>query len=146
MSERCAECGALLDAGSTCQATFEEFLALEYTNPAYGRVHFLTVACFMIQHRRYSDQALGGIYELLRAYFEEQLTDQQLRQRTASSIGHSSRTWKITRQAGDPPLPFVAWSMTISDVARHMQHPDEYCERITAWARVTLQEMSALMH
>lgn len=145
MSKRCAECGAVLDTERSCQAIFEEFLALEYTNPAYGKVHFLTVACFMLQHRRYSDQALSGMYDLLRAYFEEHLTDQQLRQRTASNLGQVSRSWKITRRASDPPLPFVPWSMTIADVARSMQHPDEYCERITAWARVTLQEMPGLM-
>ncbi len=47
MSERCTECGAVLPEGSTCQTIFDEFLILEYTNPVYGQVHFLTVACFI---------------------------------------------------------------------------------------------------
>jgi len=29
MAERCAECGAVLSEGSTCQTIFEEFLSLE---------------------------------------------------------------------------------------------------------------------
>ncbi len=54
----CPVCGAVLPEGSTCQSIFDEFLNLEYTDPAYGQVHYLTVTCFMIQHERYSDEAL----------------------------------------------------------------------------------------
>src|SRR6516165_2690295 len=74
MSERCSECGTVLSEGSTCQTIFEELLSLEHTNAAYGQVHFLTFACFMIQHRRYSDEALTGMQLLLRAFLAEQLT------------------------------------------------------------------------
>ncbi|HCF87147.1 MAG TPA: hypothetical protein DEV72_18330 [Ktedonobacter sp.] len=145
MAERCAECGAVLSEGSTCQTIFEEFLSLEYTDPAYGQVHFFTVACFMIQHGRYSDEALTGMLPLLRASLDEQLPAQQLRERAARGMNEATRTWKVTRQAGASPLPKIAWTLTIADVAQSMQDPEKYCEHVKQWARVTLQQMPALL-
>jgi hypothetical protein len=144
MSARCPECGAMLSEGSTCQMIFEEFLSLEYTEPAYGQVHFLTVACFMIQHGRYSDEALTGMQSLLRAYLDEQLTAQQLRKHVARGMNDATRTWKVTRQADAPPLPKVVWSLTIADVAQSVQNPEMYCEHVKQWARTTLQQMPSL--
>jgi hypothetical protein len=71
MPNTCSECGAVLQDESSCQEIFDSFLALEFEDPAYGEVHFLTVACFMIQHQRYSDEALAWIAQSLRAYLEE---------------------------------------------------------------------------
>ena len=143
MSNRCAECGAVLPAGSTCQALFDEFLTLEFTNPAYGRVHFLTVACFMIQHGRYSDAGLAWIQATLRAYLEQDLTVPQLRRLAARDTGSHTRTWKVTRAADAPPLPKIAWSLTIADVAPTVSDPEAYCAQVTQWARATLREMAA---
>lgn len=145
MSVRCSECGAVLSEGSTCQTIFEEFLSLEYTDPAYGQVHFLTVACFMIQHGRYSDEALAGMQSLLRAYLDEELTVQQLRERAAKGMNDATRPRKVTRQADALPLPKVAWSQTIADVAQSMRDPEKYCEQVKQWARTTLQQMPALL-
>lgn len=137
MSDRCAECGAVLAERSSCQTIFEEFLSLEYTNPAYGQVHFLTVACFMIQHGRYSDAALTWIQSMLRAALDEQLT--------AQGMDDATRSWKVTRQADARPLPHVAWSTTIADVAQRMQDPEKYCDQVKQWAQATLQQMAALL-
>ncbi|MBV9259473.1 MAG: hypothetical protein JO215_15760 [Ktedonobacteraceae bacterium] len=144
MTERCPECGALLTEGNTCQSIFDEVLSLEYTNPEYGKVHFLTVTCFMIQHGRYSDEALAWAKSALRAYLDEGVTAQQIRQRTAKETNRATRTWKITRQAGAPPLPKVAWSTTIADVAQSLQDAGKYCEQIEKWAHITLQEMEVM--
>ena len=43
----CPECGA---AETRCEAQFHRFLALEYSDAAYGAVHHLTVAAYMLQH------------------------------------------------------------------------------------------------
>ncbi len=145
MSERCLECGAVLSAGNTCQMIFEECLHLEYTNAAYGQVHFLTVACFMIQHRRYSDEAFIWIASMLRAYLDGQFTAQQLRHRAAGGMSNADRAWKVLRQADARPLPKVAWSLTMADVAQHMQDPERYCEAVKRWAQTTLQQMPALL-
>jgi hypothetical protein len=145
MSETCPECGAVLPEGSTCQSIFDEFLALEFTDPAYGEVHFLTVACFMIQHGRYSDAALTWIGQKLRAYLEEGEPIGQIRQQAASEAGPQVRTWKVMRQTGERPLPRIAWSVTIMDVANHFEEAASYREWVTRWARATLQEMKLLL-
>jgi hypothetical protein len=130
--------------GSTCQAIFDEFLGLEFSDPAYGQVHFFTVACFMIQRGRYSDEALTGIQSLLEAALVEQLPPHQLRERATKGMSKATRTWQITRPADAPPLPHVAWSVTIADVARSIQDPELYCDHVKQWARATLQQMPAL--
>lgn len=145
VSERCAECGAVLSEESTCQTIIEEFLSLEYTDPAYGQVHFLTVPCFMIQYGRYSDEALTGMQSLLRACLDEQLIAQHLRQRASKAMNDATRTYKITRQADAPPLPKIAWSTSIADVAQSMGDPEKYCEHMKRWAHATLQQMASLL-
>ncbi|BCL79383.1 hypothetical protein ccbrp13_18480 [Ktedonobacteria bacterium brp13] len=144
MPERCAECGAVLSEGSTCQALFEEFLSLEYTNSAYAQVHFLTVACFMIQHERYSQEALVWIQSTLRIYLEKELTGQQLRQLAAKGTVSATRTWKVIRQADAPSLPKIAWSMTITDVAQSIHDAERYCEQVKQWAHTTLRQMESV--
>ncbi|MBX3081803.1 MAG: hypothetical protein KF716_09225 [Anaerolineae bacterium] len=144
MTSICPECGARLSGDETCQTIFEMFLSREYVDPAYGAVHFLTVACFMLQHGRYSDQAVAWMRDLLRDYLDQDLTPAQLRHRASQGTSSQSRQWKVLRAGDAPPLPKVAWSMTIADVAHQYTDADSYRVLITQWARVTLREISAL--
>ena len=144
MPELCAECGAILSEGSACQTILDEILSLEYINPAYGQVHFLTVACFMIQHKRYSDEALTWVQEKLQIYLDRQLTGQQLRRLIANETGGGTRTWKILRQADAAPLPQIAWSMTIVDIAQSIQDSEVYCAQVKQWARTILQNIKSV--
>ena len=144
MVERCAECGAVSPAGSTCQSIFDECLALEYTDPAYGKVHILTVACFMIQHGRYSDEALTWIEAQLQDHLEHGVAVQHIRQKAAQQTRQTNRTWKVLRPVGAAPLPSVAWSVTLADVAPYLQDAEKYCQQIERWALATLQEMKQL--
>lgn len=142
MSEHCPECGVLLTEGTTCQSLFDEVLSLEYIYPEYyGKVHFLTVACFMLQHGRYSDKALTWIIPMMRRYIEENLSPQQLRQIASQGTDNTTRTWKILRQPDEPPPLKVAWSMTIVDVASNLQDHTQYCAQIQKWARTILQDV-----
>jgi hypothetical protein len=145
MAGRCPECGASLGPETSCQAIFEAFLALEFTLADYGRVHMLTVACFMIQHGHYSDAALVGIAGSLRAVLQEGVSAGELRSRAAPVVRSDRREWKITRRPGDRLLPRVAWSLTIADVAERDADPDSYCEWVERWARSTLAEMGPLL-
>lgn len=145
MSEYCSECGALHSEGRTCQSIFDEFLALELTDPGYGRVHFLTVACYMIQHNSYSDEALVWIESKLRKYFENNLSGPEIRKLAAKDTDSGTRKWKVMRQKDARPLPKVAWSMTIVDVAQRMHDAESYCKLITEWGRRTLDEMGPLL-
>jgi hypothetical protein len=141
MTKPCPECGAILNENESCQSIFDEFLVLEYTDPAYGAVHFLTVACFMVQHGRYSDEALAWIEGQLRAYLDEGVPAGHIRRQAAKETNQGKRTWKVIRPADAPPLPKVAWSMTIADVAAQYQDAESYRALVTDWARRTLQEM-----
>lgn len=140
-AELCPECGANLIGGLSCQEIFDKFLVLEFTDPGYGEVHFLTVACFMIQHGRYSDEGLNWIEQQLRSYFEEGLSSEQIRKRAAKGMGQDIRSWKVTRQPEARPLPKIRWSITIPDVDSIYQNAVDYQNAIKSWARATLEEM-----
>lgn len=137
----CAKCGAVLPGGKTCESIFGEFMALEFTDPGYGRVHFLTVACYMVQHGGYSDEAYVWMQSALRNYLEDGHTSELIRQHAAQGPG---RTKGIRRPADARPLPKVDWSMTISDVAAQMHDAESYCKLIEQWGRTTLKEMGQL--
>ncbi|NLH00025.1 MAG: hypothetical protein GX491_21920 [Chloroflexi bacterium] len=144
MPDQCPDCGALLDGGASCKAIFDAMLVLEFTDPGYGAVHMLTVACYMIQHRQYSDEGLVWMEKQLRAYLEEGVSTEAIRRKAAGETGQDRRSWKVTRPPGAPPLLKINWSMTIADA---MPSPEDappaevYRERVTEWARVTLREM-----
>jgi hypothetical protein len=140
-SESCLECGANLTSGVGCQEIFDSFLVLEFTDPGFGEVHFLTVACFMIQHGRYSDEALIWIEQQLRGCLDEGLSNQQIRRRAARETGQDIRSWKVIRQSDALPLPKIQWSMTIRDVESNYQDAVSYREAIKRWARTVLEEM-----
>jgi hypothetical protein len=137
----CPECGGTYKDNRTCQQIFDEFLALEFTEPSFYEVHFLTVACFMIQHRRYSDRALVWIDSKLRDYLDKGLSSDKIRAHTNWESSQENHKWKILRGPHDRKLPEIAWSKRISDVAYPENEPAAYCREITDWARSTREEM-----
>jgi Family of unknown function (DUF5946) len=144
MSEQCAECGAVLPEGSTCQSIFDELQLLEFTDPAYYRVHFLSVACFMIQHGRYSDEGLAWIQEKMQFSLDRQLTNQQLRQLIGNETSSATRTWKVVRPPDAAAFPKIAWRLSIVDLVKSAQDPEQYCQQVKQWARTILQQLKAL--
>src|SRR5689334_14967675 len=103
MSESCPECGAIQTETMTCQMAFDTFLSLEFSDPEYGAVHFLTVGCFMLQHGQYSDEGVRWMHSTLREYLDKELTPTQLRQFAAKDTGNEKRTWKVLRAKDAPP-------------------------------------------
>ncbi|MDF2720704.1 MAG: hypothetical protein K0Q59_379 [Paenibacillus sp.] len=142
MSESCEGCGAILPKGETCESIYGNFLALEFTDPGYGRVHFLTVACYMIQHKGYSDEAYVWIQSALRNYLEKGHTTESIRRDAAQGPG---RTKGIRRLKEAAPLPKINWTMTIADVAKRTKDAESYCRLIEQWGRTTLDEMGPLV-
>lgn len=141
MIESCSTCGASYKDGLSCQDRFDEFLALEFSNPAYGKVHMLTVSCFMIQHHRYSDQALIWMQKNLRDVLENGVNPSEIRLQMTSEEDQGKRGWKIERQPDERELPSIDWSITFADVYLHKEDPVSYCAWVEGWARATMEEM-----
>lgn len=146
--EICPDCGARWGDAGNCEEVFGSFLVQDYTDPGYGEVHALTVATYMVQHRRYSDEGLRWIAKQLNAVLYDGISNAELREiarvdaRRAEKSGQSGRTWKISRPAGAPELPPIAWSMTIADVAALAHDAASYRAAVRGWAAVTLREMT----
>jgi len=143
-SNTCPICGSPTGDDRRCDEIFGELMALEFTDPAYGEVHALTVATYMVQHGQYSDEALAWILPKIRALLEDGLTGEQLRKIAASDLGDGPRKWKVTRRPGDRPLPRIAWEITISDVARQADDAGRYRAAVKDWARATLRQQPPL--
>lgn len=142
-TEQCAICGARLPDGRTCQELHDAFLNFEAFNGVPHRIHFLMVTSFIVQHERYSDEALNWARAMLQAHLDEQVTDQQLLyQLTKGMKSNTRRTWKFTRAVDAPPLPKVAWRMTIADVAQNMHDVESYSKQVKQWAHSTLEQMA----
>ncbi|MDO9086411.1 MAG: DUF5946 family protein [Anaerolineaceae bacterium] len=141
MNDICSLCDAVSIDGLACQEMFDEFLALEFSNPAYGKVHMLTVSCFMIQHLRYSDPALVWMQEKLSDVLENGVYPSEIRLQMTSDMDQAKRAWKIERQPGERELPHINWSITIADVYPHKDDPVSYCAWVEKWARATMEEM-----
>ncbi len=140
----CSICGAKSNSGETCEELFHQFLTLEFADPEYGQVHFLTVACYMVQHHGYSDEGLVWIRDQLRAFLEQGATTGQLRGNALNWRAEAPDV-KVKRQPGSRPLPNVAWRVTAVDVAAVMEDPQAYCQAVTRWGECVLDQMGALL-
>ncbi len=136
----CAECGAVWADEQTCQAVFDAFLIQDFTDPGYGAVHFLTVSTFMLQHGRYSDEALAWVVPTMRAYLAGDTDVARIRQASGPRLAQGQRTWKVVRAPTAPRQHAVAWDITLADVAAQVHDAASYRAAITAWAaRVVAQ-------
>ncbi len=136
----CEECGAVSPDGRTCQEQFDDLLALEYQDPAgAGRVHHLTVLCYMLQHNRYSDEGRSFAISMLEANLEQGTTPRELRQQARKTLDSHTRKWKVTRAA--PSYWQITWPMTIADVCGG--DPNGHQARVLKWAQSVLATIKA---
>ncbi len=137
---RCPECGAL---DSLCQARFDEFLVLEFTDTGYGAVHNLTVATYMLQHSSKLSKE-GWLYEreLLREFLVENKSPQFIRKQNKDLVDSGKRKFKITSKDGKRIINKSTWTKTILDV--RTKNAEVYCEDIKAWARSVLEDAKGL--
>jgi len=102
----------------------------------------------MVQHERYSDEALGWAQTMLRAHLDAGMSAHDLRMYVTSRLqgsDSSTRTWRFNRAPDARPLPKIAWEITIADVAQRMGREATYAEVVTRWAHATLRQMPALL-
>lgn len=136
----CPECGA---PDGSCQARFDEFLILEFTDTGYGAVHHLTVAAYMVQHSSKMTRE-GWLFErgLLREFLVENKPPAYIRKQNKDVVDSGKRTFKIKSKTGVPVINQTTWSKTILSV--RAENAELYCEDITAWARSVLEEAERL--
>ncbi|HJS17926.1 MAG TPA: DUF5946 family protein [Anaerolineales bacterium] len=132
----CPECGA---QDHLCQARFDEFLVLEFTDAGYGAVHHLTVATYMLQHSS-KMTCEGWLHEreLLREFLVENKSPQSIRRQNKDLVDSGKRTFKFKSKDGLPVVDKTTWTKTILDV--RTENAEVYCKDVTAWARSALEE------
>jgi hypothetical protein len=136
----CSECGA---AGCQCKARFDEFLVLEFTDAAYGAVHHLTVAAFMLQHSsQLTREGWLQERELLREFLVEKKPPSVIRRKYRHLVDNGRRTFKIKSVDGKPVIHQTIWTKTILDV--RSDNAASYCAGITAWADSVLTDAAAM--
>ena len=132
----CPECGA---KDNLCQTRFDEFLALEFSDAAYGALHHLTVATFMLQHSSRLSRE-GWLYEreLLREFLVENKSPELIRRQNKDWVDSGKRKFKFASKDGRPIINKVTWTKTILDI--RAKNAEVYCKDIKAWARSVLEE------
>lgn len=136
----CEQCGAVSPNGQSCEEQFHDLLALEYQDPAgAGRVHHLTVLCYMLQHNRYSDEGRAFAISMLEANLEQGTTPRELRQQGRKALDSRTRDWNVTRPAAVHQR--IAWLMTIANVCGG--DPNNHNARVVKWAESVLATIRA---
>ncbi len=136
----CPECGA---PNSACEARFNECLALEFSDAAYGAVHHLTVAAYMVQHSSKLTRE-GWLHEreLLREFLVENKPPAFIRKQNKDLVDSGKRAFKIKSTDGVPVINKTIWTKTILNI--RMDNAEEYCEDVTAWARAVLKDAETI--
>ena len=127
----CPECGAPENA---CETRFHECLVKEFENAAYGAVHHLTVATYMLQHSSQLTRE-GWLHEreLLREFLVENKLPAFIRKQNKDFVDSGKRKFKIKSKDVKPVINKTKWMKTILDVCR--ENAEFYCEDVTAWAK-----------
>ena len=136
----CPECGA---SEIACKARFHECLAKEFEDSAYGTVHHLTVAAYMLQHSSKLTRE-GWLHErnLLKEFLVESKTPAFIRKQNKDLVDSGKRAFKIKSADGKPVIRKTTWTKTILDI--RMGNAKDYCEDVTAWTRSALEEVESV--
>ena len=135
----CAQCGAIYASDETCQQRFEACLALEYENPlAYGAVHLLSVACYMLQHNLYSREGWLETRALVRQTISQESTPADIRKMNRDRLDSGVRKWSITKGAKLAEFATIRWSRTIADI--QLENPEGYVSDVKQWAISVLED------
>ena len=136
----CPECSA---PDNACEARFNECLALEFSDAAYGAVHHLTVAAYMIQHSSKLTRE-GWLHErnLLKEFLVENKPPTYIRQQNKDMVDSSKRTFKIKLTDGKPVIDKTTWTKTILDI--RMDNAEDYCKDVTAWAISVMEDVESM--
>jgi hypothetical protein len=132
----CLECGA---PDAACEARFNEFLVLEFTDAGYGAVHHLTVATYMLQHSsKLTREGWLHMRGLLKEFIVENKPPAFIRKQNKDLVDSGKRDFKIKSKTGQRIISKSAWTKTILDVRTNSA--EAYCADVTEWARAALKD------
>lgn len=130
-STYCPECGAPNTDGLSCWEMLGALLAWEYGDPELRAEHFLTVACYNLQHpAQFTDAALDGLRAAFIEHLDRGMAVAEIRRRVGKVAGGTARVLKPESERR-PVLR--EWPITIADVYLP-DRPQGAAERVRAWA------------
>ena len=137
---QCSECGA---PNAICQARFDEFLVLEFTDARFGAVHYLTVAAYMLQHSSKLTME-GWLFErvMLRQFLIEKKMPAFIRKLNHDKVDGRKRDFKIKSKTGRPVISRNTWEKSILDV--RTDNAEDYCADVKTWAMAVLHESETI--
>ena len=140
----CQDCGAEWLTGLTCQQKYYECLAAEFSDPAFGQVHHLTVPAYHLQHPGgYSGQGMLSFQNVLSQFLIGNISPETIRKEQQYHLDNKNRNWTFF---GSKPSAFTSqqiWTKSILSV--RMEDASLYCSDITAWANSILDESKTLL-
>jgi len=129
----CPECGAPSVNGLSCWEILGMLLAWEYDDPRLQAEHFLTVACYNLQHpAQLSEAALTGLQAAFIEHLDHGLAVAEIRRRVGKAAAGATR---VLKPEGERRPALRQWAMTIVDVYLPDQ-PEGAAGRVRAWAAV----------
>lgn len=139
MPSTCPQCGAIYPSEETCQRRFDACLALEYENPAaYGAVHLLTVACYMLQHNLYSRQGWLETRQMVAQTIRLGSNPVEIRKEYQRRLDSENRNWSVTKGEKLGEFDLIRWSYTLADVP--LDSPERYVAAVRRWAMAVLDD------
>ena len=130
-SGSCPECGAFEVDGLDCWGQLGGVLAWEAHDPELAGEHFLTVACYNLQHpAQFTAAALDNLRAGLIAHLEQGVAIAELRRRASRAFEGAQR---VLKPAAERRPVLRRWPLTIADVYLPAQ-PAGAADRVRAWA------------
>jgi hypothetical protein len=127
----CPECGAPWVNDLTCWEMLGALIAWEYDDPHLRAEHFLTVACYNLQHpAQFTEATLAGLQAVFIERLDHGLGVAEIRRRVGKGAAGAR---KVLRPQAERQPVLRPWAMTIADVYLPDQ-PEGAAERVRAWA------------
>ncbi len=138
----CSECGANVPGGTVCRDWFDRCLAVEFSDPAYFAVHFLSVPAYLLQHpSQLSGDGWDAMYQILTNSVREETPYLNTNTDARRAMQSDERAFRFT--GGEPKvLPAtLRWTRTIADV--RFTNAEEYGGDVWEWARSVVADVEA---
>lgn len=138
----CPACGAAWPEGQSCEDAFHACLALEFSDPAYGAVHNLTVPAYYLQHPSLlSRQGWEEMHRTLTGFLVEGVSVGRMRRRSNETLDSGRRDFSL-RKGAPMELAGVRWTHTIAAVC--LDNAEAYRSDVRRWAQAVLTDLKTV--